>query len=104
MGSAESAAPAAGTPSSRVWTRAEVRTEAASSGKVLIILDNVVYDVTSFAREHPGGDILLTENTGRDVTVQFESARHTPGAKAQMHKFAVGVLCDADVVGRRGTV
>ena len=36
-----------------------------------IIIDTVVYDVTKFAAVHPGGELLLLEYAGKDVTTEF---------------------------------
>jgi cytochrome b involved in lipid metabolism len=36
-----------------------------------IIIDSIVYDITKFAAMHPGGELLLLEYAGKDVTEQF---------------------------------
>lgn len=44
-----------------------------------IIIHNVVYDVTSFIEEHPGGRDILIQLAGKDATVDFESVGHSKG-------------------------
>jgi cytochrome b involved in lipid metabolism len=39
----------------------------------LIIIDSVVYDITKFASMHPGGEKLLLDFAGKDVTEEFYS-------------------------------
>ena len=37
----------------------------------LVILDDLVLDVTLFAQNHPGGRFLLDRNVGRDISKYF---------------------------------
>ena len=37
------------------------------NGEQLMILDNMVLDVSSFAYSHPGGQFLIDYNIGRDI-------------------------------------
>lgn len=39
----------------------------------MIIKDRLV-NVTDFIEIHPGGDLVLRQNNGRDMTYQFESS------------------------------
>ncbi|KAK4409214.1 cytochrome [Sesamum angolense] len=48
------------------------------------------YDVTSFIEEHPGGDELLLNVTGKDATPEFKAACHTFNAWSMMEKLYVG--------------
>ncbi|CAF0769788.1 unnamed protein product [Brachionus calyciflorus] len=36
-----------------------------------IVIDNIVYDVTNFSRRHPGGERLMLNHIGQDVTDAF---------------------------------
>ena len=38
-----------------------------------VVVDNVVYDVTSFLEEHPGGKRLPVKHSGKDVTEVWNS-------------------------------
>ena len=40
-------------------------------GESLVILDDLVLDVSKYASEHPGGTFLLTNNIGRDISKFF---------------------------------
>jgi len=51
-----------------------------------MILDNGVYDVTSFIPDHPGGDKIL-RGCGKDATEMF--TQHPESAKAMKEKFKI---------------
>jgi len=53
--------------------------EAVSSGKAWLALNNTVYDVTEFAKRHPGGEALMMSMIGKDQeTVEsFMQSKHT---------------------------
>ena len=48
-------------------TRDEFEMEV-KNGSNLVILDNLVLDVTDFIKEHPGGRFALRHNIGRDIS------------------------------------
>ncbi|KAJ3075271.1 hypothetical protein HDU98_008748 [Podochytrium sp. JEL0797] len=52
-------------------TFAEFKDEIARTGKMLLIISGVVYDVTGFTEDHPGGKGFLKASVGRDVTASF---------------------------------
>ena len=45
-----------------------------SEGKDLVLLDNMVLDVSKFIFHHPGGKFLLKHNVGRDISKFFYGA------------------------------
>ena len=51
-----------------------------------------VYDVTEYARDHPGGLEPLMEIGGQDATSAYEDVGHSEDAREIMHTFLVGVL------------
>ena len=53
------------------YTREQVAAHA-SSKSAWIIIDGLVYDISSFAALHPGGEKLILEYAGKDAT-----GRHT---------------------------
>ncbi|KAJ3025094.1 UNVERIFIED_CONTAM: hypothetical protein HDU68_007460, partial [Siphonaria sp. JEL0065] len=53
------------------FTFAEVKEKIAETGKMLLIISEVVYDVTKFIDDHPGGKGFLKASIGRDVTASF---------------------------------
>ena len=44
-----------------------------------LVIDNKVYDITSFPFEHPGGEQILYEKGGSDATTDFEDVGHSSG-------------------------
>lgn len=57
-----------------------------------IAINGAVYDVTAFAKDHPGGEDLILECAGTDATDQFSSVGHSAGAIKTMTKYAIGKL------------
>lgn len=53
-----------------------------------------VYDVTSYARDHPGGAEALVEVAGQDATSAYEDVGHSEDAREIMNGFLVGVLSE----------
>ena len=41
------------------------------NSRKLVILDDLVLDVTDFAKSHPGGRFLIEKNFGRDISKFF---------------------------------
>ena len=54
-------------PELKVFTRDEVAKHA-SENDAWIVIDSEVYDISKFAAMHPGGEGLLLEYAGKDVT------------------------------------
>ncbi|KAI9346976.1 hypothetical protein BDR26DRAFT_817656 [Obelidium mucronatum] len=52
-------------------THVQVKEHIAESGKQLLIISGVVYDVSNFMEDHPGGKGFLRVSIGRDVTASF---------------------------------
>ncbi|RVW42191.1 Cytochrome b5 isoform A [Vitis vinifera] len=52
----------------------------------------VVYDVTTYLDEHPGGDDVILATTGKDATDDFEDAGHSNDARELMKSFCIGEL------------
>jgi cytochrome b involved in lipid metabolism len=53
---------------------------------------NNVYNVSEFAKEHPGGEDLLLDKAGQDITQDFEDVGHSPYAEETLQKLLVGPL------------
>ena len=51
-----------------------------------------VYDLTSFAADHPGGIDILVECAGTDASEPYDYAGHGDDATEAMRKFKVGTL------------
>lgn len=46
-----------------------------------IVIDGKVYDISEWVKEHPGGDQILREHGGRDVTLQYKTLNHSHRAE-----------------------
>ncbi|KAF9597141.1 hypothetical protein IFM89_016129 [Coptis chinensis] len=57
-----------------------------------VVIDGKVYDVTTYLDEHPGGDDVLLNSTGRDATEDFNDAGHSRDAIQLMQEFCIGEL------------
>ncbi|GBM19623.1 Cytochrome b5 [Araneus ventricosus] len=69
-----------------------------------IVIEDYVYDVTSFLDSHPGGFDVLMEHAGRDATVAFYGAGHHPNTGDLLKPFLVGSLVQHERVNLIGTV
>ncbi|KAF5278598.1 hypothetical protein FQA39_LY00640 [Lamprigera yunnana] len=61
-----------------------------------IVIHNNVYDVTAFLNEHPGGEEVLLEQSGRDGSEAFEDVGHSSDARELMTKFKVGEIVPSE--------
>eukprot|EP00425_Heterocapsa_triquetra_P025371 CAMPEP_0195102560 /NCGR_PEP_ID=MMETSP0448-20130528/68386_1 /TAXON_ID=66468 /ORGANISM="Heterocapsa triquestra, Strain CCMP 448" /LENGTH=102 /DNA_ID=CAMNT_0040138081 /DNA_START=9 /DNA_END=314 /DNA_ORIENTATION=+ len=62
-----------------------------SSTKVMAVLHGDVLALPrSFFDQHPGGDELLREFAGKDITAEFEAAAHSESARKWAATFVVG--------------
>lgn len=71
------------------FRRAEVALRCTRADAALVI-DNVVYDVTRFLEDHPGGAEVLLDNAGRDASQCFRDVGHSEDAKLWRREFRVG--------------
>lgn len=63
-----------------------------SSSDCWMVIDNKVYDATSFLLEHPGGEDIMLDSSGRDATREFEDVGHSQEARSQLEKLLIGDL------------
>jgi len=77
------------------YTLAEVEGHNEKKSSWLVIHDNV-YDVTSFLEEHPGGEEVLLEQSGKDATESFEDVGHSSDARELMASYLIGELVEED--------
>ncbi|XP_078047183.1 cytochrome b5 [Augochlora pura] len=80
---------------SKTFTRSEVE-NGSGKEKTLIILHDKVYDVTSFLNEHPGGEEILLEHSGKDGSEDFDDVGHSKDAFDLMNKYLVGELVESE--------
>ncbi|KAF4367887.1 cytochrome b5 [Cannabis sativa] len=62
-----------------------------------VVIDDKVYDLSSYLDEHPGGDDVVLAATGKDATEDFEDAGHSKTAKELMQSFFIGELDTSDI-------
>ncbi|SBT82655.1 cytochrome b5, putative [Plasmodium ovale] len=58
--------------------------------KCCIIINDLVYDVSSFY-DHPGGYDLFKEYEGKDATASFAEVGHSVNAQQMMRDYLVGI-------------
>ncbi|VVD03345.1 unnamed protein product, partial [Leptidea sinapis] len=80
---------------SKQFSRAELAGRCRADDAVFVI-DNVVYDVTGFLDDHPGGHEVLLNAAGKDATEEFHDIGHSLDAKELMKKYAVGEVVEAE--------
>lgn len=57
-----------------------------------LAIDGIVYDVTPFMDDHPGGGEIMLSAANKDGTDDFEDVGHSPHARELLKKFKVGVF------------
>lgn len=60
------------------------------------LFDHLVYDVSKFMDEHPGGDEVLLSEAGRDGSDAFEDVGHSDDARALLPGMLKGELEGAE--------
>ena len=55
-----------------------------------VVFSGHVYDVSSFAKNHPGGLEILLKGAGKDLTKAFENANHSEMTKVFTLNFRIG--------------
>jgi len=68
--------------------------------EVWIVIHDLVYDVTKFLDEHPGGEEVLFDQSGLDGTEAFEDVGHSTDARELMKDYLIGQVQESD---RKGT-
>jgi hypothetical protein len=81
---------------SKSYTRKEV-SQHSTDGDCWIIIDKRVFDVSKFAKFHPGGKWVLMTAAGKDATEQFYALHRAE----ILHKY-MDKLCIGAVEGKKG--
>ncbi|XP_017782888.1 PREDICTED: cytochrome b5-like [Nicrophorus vespilloides] len=63
-----------------------------NGNKTWIVVKDIVYDVTPYLLEHPGGSELITDWGGKEATKPFEEGGHSSYAKSILVKYKIGEL------------
>jgi cytochrome b involved in lipid metabolism len=64
---------------SETYTPSQVSEHNSEEKGLWIIVDNVVYDVTKFLPDHPGGPKILKRSAGKDASKSFWKVRSPAG-------------------------
>ncbi|XP_074864691.1 fatty acid 2-hydroxylase [Carettochelys insculpta] len=80
-------------PPPRAYSPAEVRQRCAR-GACLVLRGRRLYDLSAFVRLHPGGEQLLRERAGQDVSAALDGPphRHSRNARRWLEQYYVGEL------------
>ena len=64
------------------------------AGRIVVIIDQLVYDVSEYLEEHPGGAKLLRNYSGRDASKAFNGGlnNHSQAAKTRRKELLIAVL------------
>lgn len=76
------------------WTRAEIASRI-TKGQLLVLKNDRVLNVTSWAAYHPGGALALAHFVGRDAGDEI-AAYHSDGTVERMAKFTVATVSPGD--------
>ncbi|KAI9738768.1 MAG: hypothetical protein M1834_008275 [Cirrosporium novae-zelandiae] len=76
----------------KTLTPSEISTHTSTTSDIWLIIDNSVYDVTSFLSEHPGGPKILKRVNGKDATKQFWKYHNEGVLKKYGEKLIIGVV------------
>ena len=89
---------------SKTFTRGDVA-QHSSKEDCWVIFDNVVYDVTDFIADHPGGEDLIMEYAGQDVTAIMKNKAshvHSRSAYTMLGDFAIGKVSLPETMSPEG--
>jgi len=78
----------------RIYTHEDVETHK-NSGSCWVSRRGKVYDITSFLKDHPGGDDVILECAGRDVEEIMEDMmehKHSDSAYEMLEEYIIGRL------------
>ncbi|XP_052898194.1 cytochrome b5-like [Anopheles moucheti] len=79
------------------YTRAEVALRNGKEGNpTWIVIRDIVYDVTHYMENHPGGSELIAEWAGKDGTKDFDDFGHSSDAMRILKTLQIGVLVVSD--------
>lgn len=63
-------------------------------GSIILVFNKKVYDVTKFARYHPGGDHLIKVSAGTDVTDVMRAMHHHSILDSKLSQYCIGDYID----------
>ncbi|TPP66819.1 Cytochrome-b5 reductase [Fasciola gigantica] len=82
-------------PETKTFTLEEVRKHNKPED-LWVVIHNKVYDLTNFAKEHPGGNTVLEEQAGGYASEPFEDVGHSADAREMMEQYYLGDIDHKD--------
>uniref|UniRef100_A0AC34QU38 Cytochrome b5 heme-binding domain-containing protein n=1 Tax=Panagrolaimus sp. JU765 TaxID=591449 RepID=A0AC34QU38_9BILA len=73
-------------------------------GANLVIIHNLVFDLSQFFRQHPGGEDILQEYLGLDASEAFEAVGHSNRARTMMLNYLVGEVVPSQQIQHEGNL
>lgn len=64
----------------------------------------IVYDITEYVRDHPGGADVLIDVAGQDATEAYDDVGHSEDADEIMKTYLIGIVKDAPEIVRKAAV
>ncbi|ESN94566.1 hypothetical protein HELRODRAFT_164427 [Helobdella robusta] len=69
-----------------------------------VAIGGYVYDVTDFCKKHPGGEEILYENAGKEVTMLFKDVGHSIVALQILEGLKIGQLVKSNNIIAIGNI
>ncbi|KAF9905789.1 hypothetical protein BX616_000925 [Lobosporangium transversale] len=72
-------------------------------GRAVTLIEGIIYDISSFIDEHPGGRSLIRSAIGKDATTSFNGGvyDHSSAARHLLERMRVGVVAGGGYVEHR---
>jgi cytochrome b involved in lipid metabolism len=77
--------------------------ESINKGDKLVILDNLVLDISAYRCNHPGGKFVLDQNIGRDISKFFYGGyilENYSGMSTQTHSNIARLIVNSIVIAK----
>lgn len=83
------------------YTLEQVRVNDGSNGVYWIVIDDMVYDITSYVilNKHPGGNEPLENHAGTDASERFAEI-HSDKARLELDQYLIGRVAKPSMYSR----
>jgi 4-hydroxysphinganine ceramide fatty acyl 2-hydroxylase len=88
----------------RIYTREDIAVHNTAS-KCWVSRRGKVYDITTFLKDHPGGDDVILEHAGKDVEEVMKDKmehEHSESAYEMLEEYIIGRLGTEETIVRNG--
>eukprot|EP01080_Neovahlkampfia_damariscottae_P000105 gene105-4354_t len=82
--------------SSKQFSRHEVKKLSNHETDLIVIVNNLVYDLTKYHKVHPGGKEIILDHCGEDATEKWLLAGHSPKSQEKMKTFTIGKIKESE--------